>query len=191
MGNLDQQGSLHIDRARIRAAHEARLRDWPADPKPLTVRAAVEVTGNHRKRARVGSFTIESDEGAIVGGEGTAPTPLSYLGAAIGFAVLTDIVRALAVLEVAADDLRLELEAEFPLDSKYGDGTGSVAAREVRYTVDIASTAPRADVARAVAWAERYCHAVHSLREPVAVSATYRMAGEPLALPGEPEPESR
>jgi uncharacterized OsmC-like protein len=173
-------GSLPIDRARIRAAHEARLRDWPKEPRPLTLRAAVEVVQDHRKRAQVGSFTIESDEGAIVGGDGTAPTPLSYFAAAIGFAVLTDLVRAFAVFDLPADGLRLELEAEFPLDAKYGDGTGGVAAREVRYTVSIESDAPAERVAEAVAWAERSCHAVASLREPVTVTAQYQLGGETL-----------
>jgi uncharacterized OsmC-like protein len=181
----EEHDSLHIDRARIRSAHEGRLREWPQDPRPLTVRSNVWVAENHRKEARVGTFTVVSDEGAIVGGDGSAPSPLSYFTAAIGFAVLTDLVRAFAVFDLPASDLRLEIEAEFPLGAKYGDGLGGVAAREVRYIVDIASTAPRERVAEAVAWAETYCHAVHTLRDPVAVRADYRLGGEPLDRPSD------
>ena len=182
-------GSLHIDRDRIRTAHEGRLASWPADPRPLTIRAEVAVIESHRKTSRVGTFTIESDEGAIVGGEGTAPTPLSYFTSAIGLAVLTDLVRAFAVFELPVDDLRLAIEAEFPLDAKYGSGVGSVAADAVRYTVDIAGAggASRERVLEAIAWAEHACHAVASLREPVPVEATYRLDGETVALP-DPHP---
>jgi uncharacterized OsmC-like protein len=183
MSESAERGPLHVDRPRIRAAHEARLRDWPKDPKPLTVRATASVTESHRKTARVGSFTIESDEGAIVGGSGLAPTPLSYFVSAIGLAVLTDVVRAFAVFDLPMDDLRLEIEAEFPLGAKYGSEPDGVAASAVRYTVDVATDAPRDRVAAAVAWAERSCHAVHSLREPVAVTGRYRVGGEALDPP--------
>lgn len=177
------QGALHVDRARIREAHEARLHEWPKDPKPLTVRSEVRVVENHRKTARVGMFTIESDEGPIVGGEGTAPTPLSYFVSAVGLAVLTDLVRAFSVFDLPVDDLRVEVVADFPLEAKYGDGDGGVAAREVRYSVDVASAVPADRIAEAVAWAERFCHAVHTLREPVAVAASYRLGGEVLIVP--------
>ena len=183
MTDATGQGPLHIDRARIREAHAARLHEWPKDPKPLTVRADVRVLESHRKTARVGAFTIESDEGPIVGGEGTAPTPLSYFVSAVGLAVLTDLVRAFSVFDLPVDDLRVEVVADFPLEAKYGAGAGSVAAREVRYTVDVASAAPADRVAEAVAWAERFCHAVHTLREPVAVAGSYRLGGQLLVVP--------
>lgn len=183
MSEPEERGPLRVDRVRIRAAHEARVHDWRGDPKPLTVRATVRVRENHQKTALVGPFAIESDEGAIVGGDGTAPTPLSYLVSAIGLAVLTDLVRAFALFDLPADDLRLEIEAEFPLGAKYASEPGGVAASAIRYTVDVASDAPRERVAEAIAWAERYCHALHSIREPVPIAGTYRLSGEPLDPP--------
>lgn len=172
--------ALSMDRARIRSAHESRQEAWQTDPKPLTVRAAVRVVEDHRKTARVGAFTIESDEGTIVGGAGTAPSPLSYFVSAIGFSVLTDLVRAFAVFELPVDELSLDVEADFPLKAKYGGEPVSIAASSVRYDVSIASPAPRERIAEAVAWAERHCHAVHSLREPVRVEGRYQVGGEPL-----------
>jgi len=173
-----------VNRARIRAAHEARVAEWPRERKALTIRAAIHVVEDHRKVARIGPFTIESDEGAIVGGKGTAPTPLSYFVASIGFAVLTDLVRAFAVRDLPVDDLRLEIEADFPLGAKYADEPAGVAASTIRYTVDVRSPAPRPAVEDAIAWAERFCHAVHSLREPVRVEGHYRLAGEVVAATG-------
>lgn len=173
-------GRLRIDRRRIREAHQARLAEWPRERTPLTIRSTVRVVESHRKSARVGPFTIESDEGAIVGGDGSAPTPLGYFVSAVGLAVLTDLVRAFALFDLPLDDLGLEIEADFPLDAKYGDAPLGVAASEVRYTVDVRSEVPLEAVQRAVAWAERYCHAVHSLREPVRVEARYLLNGGSL-----------
>lgn len=174
----EPEHELRIDADRIRAAHEGRLSEWPKERRPLTIRASVEVVESHRKRARVGSFTVESDEGAIVGGDGTAPTPLSYFVSSIGFAVLTDLVRAFAVRGVPVTDLRLDIEADFPLGAKYGGEEIGVEASEVRWTVDIASPAPRDAIDEAIAWAERYCHAVHTLRRPVRATGRYRVGGE-------------
>ncbi|HXG40586.1 MAG TPA: OsmC family protein, partial [Candidatus Limnocylindrales bacterium] len=121
------------------------------------------------------------DEGPVVGGRGQAPTPLTYFVASIGFAILTDLVRAFAIHDVEVDRLGLTIEAEFPLDAKYGASSGPVAATAIRYDVAIDSGASRPAVEAAVAWAERYCHAVQTVRQPVAVVGRYRLAGEELA----------
>lgn len=180
---MEGSASLRIDRQKIRSAHEARRAAWPRERRPLSVRATIRVIEDHRKEARVGTWVIESDEGPIVGGAGTAPTPLSYFVASLGFAVLTDLVRAFAVFDLPVDDLRLEIDADFPLGAKYADEAGGVAAEHVRYAVTIRSPAPRDQVEAAIAWSERFCHALHSLREPVRVDATYRLNDEPVAAP--------
>ena len=180
----DDQPRLRIDRQRIRAAHERRLAEWPRERRPLTIRSELQVVENQRKTARVGAFVIESDEGAIVGGEGTAPTPLSLFISAVGFAVLTDLVRAFALHDLGVSDLRLEIEADFPLGAKYGDEPIGVEASEVRYTVHVRSDAEREAVEAAIEWAERYCHAVQSLRQPVPVTGRYRVNGEPIITTG-------
>lgn len=181
----DARDDLRIDAQRIRAAHEGRLAEWPRERRPLTIKASVEVLESHRKLARVGAFEVLSDEGAIVGGEGTAPTPLSLFVSAVGFAILTDLVRAFALRDIAVRDLRLDIEADFPLEAKYGGRDlgpdVGVEATEVRWTVDIRSDAPREEIEAAIAWAERFCHAVHSLRRPVPAVGRYRVDGEIVA----------
>jgi uncharacterized OsmC-like protein len=177
----EPRDDLRIDAQRIRAAHEGRVAAWLPERRPLTIKASIEVLESHRKLARVGAFEVLSDEGAIVGGDGTAPTPLSLFVSAVGFAVLTDLVRAFAVRDVAVQDLRLEIEADFPLGAKYGGEDVGVEASEVRWTVDIRSAAPREEIDAAIAWAERFCHAVHSLRRPVPAVGRYRVDGELVA----------
>jgi hypothetical protein len=95
--------------------------------------------------------------------------------------VLTDLVRAFALRDLPVRELRLDIEADFPLEAKYGGEDAGVEAKEVRWTVDIASDAPRSEVEAAIAWAERYCHAVESLRRPVPARGQYRLEGELVA----------
>jgi hypothetical protein len=49
------------------------------------IEAEVESLERMRKVARVQGFEVSCDEGERVGGEGTAPTPLGYFTAAVGF----------------------------------------------------------------------------------------------------------
>ena len=75
-----------IDRERNRrqfAERQAEFREHP-DRARLFQRARVRILDNYRKEARIGPFTIQSDEHAPVG-EGTAPSPLQYFTAAVGF----------------------------------------------------------------------------------------------------------
>ena len=179
---MGEQQGLRIQHRRIREAHDARRREYAVAPRPLSIRAQVRAVENQLKTASVGTFTIESDEGAIVGGEARAPTPLSYFVAGLGFAILTDLVRAFALKDVSVDELQLEIVADFPLDAKYAERGTAVAAERVRYAVDVGSQASREKVEAAIEWAEGFCHALHTVREPVAVEAAYRLNGEVVGI---------
>ncbi len=75
-----------VDRARIRRAHEERRAELLAHPERARIvkRAKVRIVRDFLKEARVGAFTFTSDEHAPFG-EGTAPAPLDYFVAAVGF----------------------------------------------------------------------------------------------------------
>ena len=53
--------------------------------KPMVTRAKVSLIGDQLKEARVGEYTIKSDEHRARGGDGEGPAPLQYFIAAIGF----------------------------------------------------------------------------------------------------------
>lgn len=64
----------------------------PDRRNPIVVRLKAELLENERKRAIVAedvpkgsAFSILSDEGTGIGGGDSAPTPLSYFGAAVAF----------------------------------------------------------------------------------------------------------
>jgi hypothetical protein len=71
-----------------------QLPDSPTPPPALDptvtyrenhIVADCRTEGGQRKVGQVQGFTIACDESPQVGGEGTAPSPLGYFTAAIGF----------------------------------------------------------------------------------------------------------
>jgi hypothetical protein len=76
-----------FDRERIANAYEAaheRLGADAAARHPL-IRAHVRLVEGLLKEARTGRFTFLSDEPAAMGGGDSAPYPLQYLVASVGF----------------------------------------------------------------------------------------------------------
>ena len=53
--------------------------------REIVVEATAETLEKMRKEGSVRGFTVMCDEGAHVGGDNTAPSPLAYFSVAIGF----------------------------------------------------------------------------------------------------------
>ena len=53
--------------------------------REIVIEAAAETLDKMKKQGTVRSFTVMCDEGAHVGGDDTAPSPLAYFNIAIGF----------------------------------------------------------------------------------------------------------
>ena len=53
--------------------------------REIVVEATAEALEKMRKQGSVRGFTVMCDEGAHVGGDSTAPSPLAYFNVAIGF----------------------------------------------------------------------------------------------------------
>jgi len=169
-----------IDLARIRAAHEERgvaMREPDAHRRIIT-RAKVRTTGNLRKEARVGKFTFQSDEAAMLGGDDTAPNPLAYFVASIGFCLLTQLTRACALEDLPIESIEMDVRASFPLESKYGIADISAACELVTYTVEVVGDVDAEALSKALAWSESVCHVVRSLKEPVPVEMALKLNGE-------------
>lgn len=75
-----------IESERIRAQYLERQREFREHPERAKIfqRAVVRLVHDFKKEARTGQFTFLSDEHAPMG-EGTAPAPLQYFVAALGF----------------------------------------------------------------------------------------------------------
>jgi hypothetical protein len=66
---------------RFRAAKSA----LPPEERKVTTRAVARIVQDTRLQARLGRFTIDSDEPPDRGGDDTAPSPSQHMMAAIGF----------------------------------------------------------------------------------------------------------
>lgn len=66
---------------RIRAAKSALA----PEQRRVTTRAVIRVVADTRLEGRLGRFVVHADEPAERGGDDTAPSPLQFLMAAVGF----------------------------------------------------------------------------------------------------------
>ena len=82
---MSDQGKIDLGKFReVMAEQQAAARRGP-EGHTLVQRARIRLVGDQLKEARVGEFTIMCDEAKSRQGGGTAPSPLQYFVAAIGF----------------------------------------------------------------------------------------------------------
>lgn len=92
----------------------------PGERMAFEVNVVAESGDGMKKRARVepnlptwSSFTIECDEGSMIGGNDTAPPPLGYLSAGAAFCLLTHLTGLIHDRQLEVDELRVEQRASF------------------------------------------------------------------------------
>jgi uncharacterized OsmC-like protein len=173
-----------MDLTRIRESHLRRaveMREGDAHRTILT-RAVIRTGDNLVKEARVGKFSFTCDEAEFLGGDGSAPNPLAYFVASIGFCLLTQLTRACALEELPIESIEMDVRASFPLESKYGISDVSAACDGVTYTVDVVGDVDPERLQAALDWAESVCHVVRSLKEPVPVEMALRVNGSTVDL---------
>ena len=90
------------------------------EPYRFPLDVVIEPTSECGKRARVcgaspgaSAFEIHCDEGKMLGGSESAPTPLAYFMAGMGFCLMTHITGFLRFTELDIRHIRLELRANF------------------------------------------------------------------------------
>ena len=76
-----------IDTAKFKKVQDERKALAIANPETgkMVQRARIRLIQDQLKEARVQNFTLQCDEATERGGGGTAPSPLGYFVAAIGF----------------------------------------------------------------------------------------------------------
>jgi len=115
---------------------------------------------------------------AKVGGDETAPTPGVLGRGALAGCLTIGIAAWAARLGVPLDAVEVEVEADFDARGELGIGDVTPGYREVRYLVAIESPAPREDLDRLLAMAERHSPYLDIFGRPVALRRTLRLNGE-------------
>ena len=76
-----------IDTSKFKEYNDDRKARTIKDPslRRMFQRARIRLVRDQLKEARIGEFTLSSDEAIARGGGATAPGPLTYFCAAVGF----------------------------------------------------------------------------------------------------------
>jgi len=127
--------------------------------------------------AETSHFEVFADEGARLGGENTAPRPLTYFLLSVGFCALTQLHRYSEMMKVSLADAKVTVRSGFRTDGSVLRGT--VKARPVDFEVefDVTSDNPPDRVAACVRAAEAGCFVMQTIIEPTEVTRTVRLNG--------------
>ena len=135
-----------------------------------------------------GNFTIVCDEGSALGGRDTAPSPLYYFTAGIGFCFLSHIATYINMHKLKIDNISLELCMRFAsvkfakiLDGKNenkNQALGSSDGIELHLIVESEET--EETIQRMHEDSIRHCQALQSIINPVPVQANIHVNGKKL-----------
>lgn len=168
-----------------------RKKPRPGEPYRFGVSLVIEPVGRHRKRAFVSSplpgglsFLIHSDEGkGVMGGEESAPTPLAYFAAGVGFCLMTHLTGYLSQTQIEVTKLKLEVRGNFMTTLGHvgtgGQGEGGCDSFETMVILE--SPAPAEQIQELVAVCERACIASQALAQAVPTSVQVVLNGDKLA----------
>lgn len=133
----------------------------------------------------LGAFYVFCDEPKSIGGTDSAPAPLQYLVAALGFCLLTQLERYSHALKVPIDGASAKVTARFFTKGSAlaGDIESGCSGIEMTVSLQPAHGTTAAEVGRLVGIAERACYVTQSLRNPVPVSIQALLNGHPLESP--------
>ena len=134
--------------------------------------------GARNEASRPQAFTIEGDHPAELLGTNHGPTSVELLLAALGHCLASGWATYGAVLGVAVDDLRVDVEGDVDLQGMLGlpePGLVAPGFRSIRATYSVRSSAPRDQLEQVATMAEDLSPTRHSLR---AVEFTSRLEVE-------------
>jgi len=114
------------------------------------------------------SFTLQTDEGKLHGGEGKAPMPLHYFAAGVVTCLMTQMKAFAKRLRIPVDDIAMTAAFHWQLQQS---GRDPYVSEPVGITIDIEadSGAPLDDLKRLVAAAKEGCFAEKALTQIVPI----------------------
>lgn len=128
--------------------------------------------GRHLKRATIfsnvpngGVWEVISDEGTAVGGRGTAPSPLMYFAAGLGFCLMSHVEMLSKQMDIVLKSVRLEQRSSWTTTLDLGGiHPAEVFGRGERMELNllIESDEPEDKLADFVAWCRQACMALQT-----------------------------
>lgn len=94
--------------------------------------------------------------------------------------MLTQLARSSEQRKIELDDVRMTVTPRFEQTGSVGADTIASRLVDVETSLDISSPAPKEDIERLVATAERMCFLMDVIRNPHPVHASVRLNGQTL-----------
>ena len=168
-------------------AVRADLRQAP-EPPVVSFVAETRLSEEYRTEVTIRDFAFAVDEPPTIGGADSGPTPVELVLAGLG--TCQEIVYATyaRLLGIPIDGVRVRAEGRLDLRGFFGVADVPAGFHDVTYDVAIDSPAPAADVARLIATVNNRCPVLDILQQPLAVTGSYTLNGEPVQAAADPEP---
>jgi uncharacterized OsmC-like protein len=128
----------------------------------------VEIQKRERqlKEGHAREFTVMCDEGPGIGGDNTAPPPLSYFMLSLGFGLLTQVSRCAEAMKIEVEDARVRVTGRFKRDGSVLANTITSMCESVEVELEVDSPDDREKVAQLIRNAESSCYVMQSIRQP-------------------------
>jgi uncharacterized OsmC-like protein len=156
--------------------------------RPIEVSAAATTIRGWRKEAIAGQadtagFAIISDEGAYLpGGEGTAPTPLTYFVAGAALCLLSQVTQVSKMKKIAIRDEQVKARVHFHEEGSVLAGTKQGFCDSWELELSLASDHPAEEIRELYRLAHRMCFAEAALREGARPTCRHYLNGQPLEV---------
>lgn len=129
----------------------------------------------------VSQYELFADEGPRLGGENSAPRPLTYFLMSVGFCAMTQLHRYGEMMKITLRNTRVTVRSGFRTDGSVLRGTNKASTVGFEVEFDVESDDPPEKVAACIDAAERGCFVMQAILEPTEVKRMVRLNGEDLA----------
>ena len=160
----------------LKARIESIRSRFDAEPEKAVriVRAQSRQRSGFESEARAGECRLVLDQPPAIGGGARGPRPGEVLLMALASCQEHTYRVHAALLDIALDDINVELEGVVDSRGFLGDERVVPGFSEVRGTVTIRASASDADLARLQEAVDRHCPVLDDLRRPVPVNLELR-----------------
>lgn len=166
-------GTIDLGKFRVVYEEERERPSDGADGYLLQQRAVIRLNESLVKLEQAEDYTVYCDDEKFKKQHGKRPSPLQYFIASIGFCMFSQFKRLAAKLEVALDDLEMDLRMTYDLSGKFPIKDFSDAAQGISYVFKIQSQSPLDKVIKVAQAADKGCHTVNSMRKRMPVAGKF------------------
>ena len=156
----------------IKTALERSVRTLKLKPARgrVTRKATARLVDGVKCEVKERDWTLTSDVNPMLGGHESAPSPSTFGRMALGSCLAMDYAMWFSRLDVPYDGIEVEVEADMDFSGFLGvDDSVPPGHKEMRVRVNVSSSAPQAEIERAIELADRYSAMLYMFTQPIPV----------------------